>query len=220
MSIEHAPLTKEQRTKKINELLSDSNRLLTTTSSRLNGRSEQLIIAFWKQLISNCNTALLLMREGFENEAMATTRLALENLFHLGALVKKPETLDKLINNLSKELRKQADAIHNDALSSSTLTKENASDLSDYLTATKEEKYQGASLHEMSKTAGLEFLYHSKYRSLSTSSAHSTLVAALQFDAPEDHQNEVLTFVEEMLSLSMALIDLLLKNSPPKPETK
>lgn len=191
-------------------LVKESEAKLQRYEKIIAAENEKLALVFWKKMLENSQATLLLLDEGFLDEAETLNRLALENFFFMLALINSRDTLKKIEGAAGEPIAKMArTAVNKEA---SVLTPENKEKLEEYLQMLLSDAKTGVNSNakftafEASGIAKMEFLYNSRYRIISLRSAHASLLSV--FNKVDDLRKDVLMSLEEILSIGLHSMNL------------
>ncbi len=170
---------------------------------------QEIAIRLFEKILNNSKGIVLLHEAGLADEAYTVHRLSMEHLFNISALFQNPNFLEQLQAYSEAQIPKVLKAIKNDDDNSNELVLTLGNKVR-VETALKDYEQSpvcelGYSIFNAAQKSEFPDFYNSRYRQISLSHAHSTIVSALKDNGSEE-TDKLLTYVNNFLQIAVELI--------------
>jgi len=178
----------------------------------LETHDQATVLEFWARILENSESIVLLLQNGYINEALSIHRLSIEHLANFVGLLQSKCTVEELAEKAEADLAAQAKILKERDDRTLVLTNDNREKLSDFLTmGSKRAPAPGLNTHNLLHACNLDF-YHTKYRLLSIRAAHSTLLSAVGPGTPDEAEKLESDVIELLNFLRASTADFLKKS--------
>ncbi|MFY1865613.1 DUF5677 domain-containing protein [Achromobacter xylosoxidans] len=185
----------------IRRLLEKSGQMRVALSRTHESSPYPIIFQFWDRLVENNRAILVLLDNELFNEAAAVQRISIEHLSTMIGLLKGHVTEQQLHDEAVNQTVKLANNIDSEEKKDSVLTEENKARLAEVRRKVGKIETSKLGVADLLQKCRLSFLYY-RYRTLSNTAVHSTLLSAIDPFSKSDVP-ELLKTAQELLQFAM-----------------